>query len=540
MSLIISIKSALNIRIANLKKEQQLKFLKQFCSKLHSPMIFSRECKSKQDCLLSALSHHILKSKFSSISDHLGSLIFSPEILTWIANCGNKSHLHSPIGYFLDNMTIVSELPVTKKFKEYFQSKHVSYIVNSDSFDFLTCNSMEPKIVYTMFAQYFDLYVWLSLVFSIVFLSALIRLKQKSDWGALVLKFVGILLNISICIGKVSSGKKWSFVHCVWFIWFFGALVLNNWYQIVVISDFIRPATVISPWDHIFSLNGFSIVTPLGENLPHLERLKNYMVFRHNKKLNTLRVQYTHEKSFMTTKTVSNGTILYESAKNHTTAVLAWGYTALGYAIWSMFGDLCAQTWRGSNSSTLTNKYGCKETSEMITSLDPVQMYDWDTIYTKIKNCDNKVAYVSKSAEIIEFTRKVNQPGRPKMFQSGNQKNGQLSQFIFWSFRVASKNDADDIHFKRLKNLVEFGLYKYLKKLTMNSTHITILGRNEKRREFTPLNLESNIASFFYMYCFFCVIICSFTVLSCFFSTLFCGAQLTCIFSSHIFPIHVQ
>ena len=121
--------------------------------------------------------------------------------------------------------------------------------------------------------------------------------------------------------------------------------------------------------------------------------------------------------------------------------------------------------------------------------------YDWETIYTKIKKYDKKVAYVSESMEIMEFKKKVNKPGRPKKFQSGKQK--QLGRFIFWSFRVASRNNADDIHLKRLKNLVEFGLYKYLKKLTINSTNIEFLRKNEKDSEFIPLNLESNIASLF-------------------------------------------
>jgi len=535
--LIILIKLALNIRIANLKKGQQLRFLKDFCSHLRSPLIFPEACKSKRDCILSALSEHFFKSQFSSYAGHLASLIFSPEIPTWIRNCVNESHPYSVLDYFLDDMEIYSELPVSTNPSIYFKSTHISYMVDSESFDFLTCNSMRPKIVYTLFAQYSDSYVWLCLVFSIVFLTALIQLKQKGDWGDLIFKFLGILFNISTCIGKVISGKKWSFVHWVLFIWFFGAFVLNNWYQIVVITDFIKPAAVISPWNHIFALHEFSIVTPLGENFPDLERLKHLTNFLHTGK--SIRVEFTYEKSLMKTKSVFNGTFLYESAKNHSNAVLAWGYTAFGYSIWSMFGNICAQTWLNSNSSTHTEMYGCKEKSELMTTLDPVRMYDWETIYTKIKKCDHKVAYVSKSAEIMEFKRKVNKPGRPKMFQSGNQNNRHVSLFIFWSFRAVSVNDGD-IHLKRLKNLVEFGLYRYLKNAAINSINNTFLGQNEKYGEFIPLNLESNIASFFYVYFFFLVVICSVAVLRYLVSTLFCAVQLTSFYSSHIFPIRVQ
>jgi len=331
---IILIQSALNIRIANLKKEQQSKFLKDFCySNLRSVTNLSRECKSKEDCLLSSLSHYLLKTECFSFAGQLCSVLFSPEIPTWIRNCGNESHPYSLFDYFLDDMEVYTELPISTKPSVYFKSTHISYMVDSESFDFLTCNSIEHKIVYTIFAQYFDLYVWLSLVFSIVSITALIRLKQKSHWGDLVLNFIGILLNISTYIGKVFASKKWSFVHWVLFIWFFGAFVPNNWYQIVVISDFIKPAAVISPWNHIFALHEFSVVTPLGESFPSLESLRNLTNFQDRGK-----VRFIYEKSFMKKKVpVVKGTILYESAKNQSSAVLAWGYTAFGHRMWSMF-----------------------------------------------------------------------------------------------------------------------------------------------------------------------------------------------------------
>ena len=534
-SLRASVELALQMRIAELQREQQLKFLKKFCLELRSPTNFSRNCKSKQNCVLSALSSNFFKTKFSSLKDHLGSLIFSPEIPKWISYCGNESHRYSPMGYFLDSMPIVSEMPVSRKPQIYFKSTRVNYyIVDSQSFDFLTCNSMERKIVYTMFVQYFDSYVWLSLIFSIISLTALIQMKQKNHWDDLLLVFVGILLNISTCIEKVISGKKWSFVHWVLFIWFFAAFLLNNFYQIVVISNFIKPASVTSPWDHIFSLNGFSVVTPLSENSLDVENLKNLTVF--TSKETAIRVLYTYKS--IAIKYVYNGTILYESAKNHSNAVLAWVYSAFGRRMWSMFGKMCAAQWRGTNlgDNSGNYNYNCEEKSEMMASLDPVQMYDWKTIYTKLKQCDKKVAYVSESTEIIEFKRKLNKPGRPKMFRSSNQK--ELSQLIFWSFLVASKND-DDIHLKRLKSLVEFGLYRYLKKLTINSTKIKFLGQYQKHGEFIPLNLESNIASLFYMYFFFLIVIFVAAVLSYLVSTFFCPIQLTSKSSSHIFPIRV-
>jgi len=538
--LIISIKLALNSRIASLQKEQQMKFLKKSCPKLFSAASFPRDDQFGNTYLLSALSSHFLETEYSLFLGHLGSLIFSPDIPTWKKMCENESNPDLSVGYFLDRMSIVSELTVSRKSQVYFTSTHIPYIVDSESFDFLTCNSIEPKIVHTMFVQYFDSYVWLSLFVSIVSLTALIRLKQKSDWGALIFNFIGILLNISTCIGKFISGNKWSFVHWMFFIWFFAAFQINNWYQIVVISDFIKPATVKNPWDHIFSLKGFTIVTPLGENYPDLETLRNLTFFQIIRKGNIIGVHYTHEKSLMWAKYVYNGTILYESAQNRSNAVLAWGYTVFGYSIWSIFGNMnmCAQTWRGLHVANHTDKYGCKEKSEMLAKLDPVPMYDWESIYTKIKKCDNKVAYVSESAEIMNLNQKVNKPGRPKMFQSGNQK--QLGRFIFWSFRIASKNDADDIHLKRLKNLVEFGLYRYLKNLAINSTNMKFWRKNEKDSEFIPLNLESNIVSLFYMHFFCLLVICSAAVLSYLVSTLFCAVQLTCIFSVYIFPIRVR
>jgi len=173
-----------------------------------------------------------------------------------------------------------------------------------------------------------------------------------------------------------------------------------------------------------------------------------------------------------------------------------------------MFTNLCFNTWYCSDCAKSNHavKHGCEDKAEMMTMLDPVQMYDWISIFTKLKNCKNKVAYVSKSAEIMKLGRKLNKPGRPKRFQSGSQN--QLTRLIFWSFRVALENDVDDIHLKRLKNLVEFGLYRYLKNTAINSTNMKVLRQNEKGGEFISLNLESNIASLFYLYCFFSVVIC--------------------------------
>jgi len=113
----------------------------------------------------------------------------------------------------------------------------------------------------------------------------------------------------------------------MFFIWLFAAFVPNNWYQNVVISDFIKPATVTNPWDHIFSLNGFSIATPLGENFPHLENLRNLTLFQTKRKEDSIRVNYIYEKSLMRIQHVYNGTILYDRAKNRSNAMLAWGYT---------------------------------------------------------------------------------------------------------------------------------------------------------------------------------------------------------------------
>lgn len=376
--LMVSIQSALHSRIAFVQKEQQMDFLKQdFCSALLDPQYnVHKDCKSKRSCLLSALSHRFRKTSFSSFADHLGNLIFSPDIPTLIRNCGNVSHPDFVLSYFLDYIKISSEIPVSMKSYKLLKYAWVPYIVDSESFDFLTCNSMKPKIVYTMFVQYFDSYVWLCLVFSIVCLTALIQMKHKVDWGDLVLNFVGILLNISTSIGKVITGNKWSFVHWLFFIWFFGAFVLNNWYQIVVISDFIKPATIISPWDHIFSLHEFSVVTPLGENSPHLDSLRNFTIFQETRALNIIWIHYTHEKSLIRfPPAVYNDTILYNSAiNNHSNAVLAWGYSAFGHSIWSMFSSLCKCIWRGLNSPTCVDEHGCKGKNEMLANLDPVHI----------------------------------------------------------------------------------------------------------------------------------------------------------------------
>ena len=122
---------------------------------------------------------------------------------------------------------------------------------------------------------------------------------------------------------------------------------------------------------------------------------------------------------------------------------------------------------------------------------------DWFKILKKLRECDDKVAYIFTEENINKLLENFSRmPSSRAHFFKGSRNNYQKRDNWYF-FRTVRKN----VYIYRLKCLIESGAYNYLKSLVVDFRTKTTLKTSDKT---VSINLSnSNVSSIFivYLYC---------------------------------------
>ena len=373
----------------------------------------------------------------------------------------------------------------------------VKYMTHLVSFNFLTCNSIEHTVNYVMFASYFDPHVWYSLAMCAIILFCVMygyhrKSAEHAAESTILLIFLPPLLSVSV------DPDKWTrqtfFMRFVIFIWILGAFLVNSYYQNIVISDFTIPIEAKSPWSGIYDLRNFTILSFLNKKSKYVGRVTNDVEYRF--------FQYKTATGGISRIVFEKGSLLYTAS---TKSFVGWFHTDFGSAMWSLFNPLCPFWSQFSERGIETER--CEKNGRLIFNMEPYNVENIVDLYEKFSRCDQKNALIDSVDTIKAVESRVNVHGERKRFWSGDLNRLEIEEPIYWEFEEILAED--DIHLKRLKSLVESGLYAYLKSWT-NPVNTTVLSQLEQKvyenssvygnTGVRPLSLKSNIVSIFFMY----------------------------------------
>ena len=244
-----------------------------------------------------------------------------------------------------------------------------NYLADTNQYNFITCNSVSPTLSFKMYIEFFDTEVWIFLLFSIggmvIMIGLVLRfmesLKYSRTMPMVGLVLFGSLLNVSLNYGRILKLGKFTtrrFIATIFAIWFLLAAIINNMYQIVVISHVTKPKALKSSWNRIEQLQDFSILTSLVPGIPSIEN------FTENEFNETIwdgesfgyrMILIKNPNARMKSLTLHYKSRFYNVSK---LALIARSYSDFGYAAWNNLDQECLVFFKMGGCNGLLNKPG--------------------------------------------------------------------------------------------------------------------------------------------------------------------------------------
>jgi len=245
-----------------------------------------------------------------------------------------------------------------------------NYWVDTNQYNFITCNSESPTFSFKMYIEFFDTEVWIGLLCSMSGIMIIIglvlqfmeSLKFSRTTPMVGLVLFGSLLNVSLDykpILKLGKLKTRRFVATIFGIWFLLAAIVNYMYQIVVITHMTHSCSDSheeTPWNRIDQLNDFSILTSLVPGIPSIENFtENEFNETWTGDLDYRMIKIKNPNARMKSLTLNRNSIFYNGSKQ---AFIARSYSDFGFAAWNKLDPECLTHFRMGGCNGLLNKPG--------------------------------------------------------------------------------------------------------------------------------------------------------------------------------------
>ena len=279
-------------------------------------------------------------------------------------------------------------------------------------------------------------------------------------------------------------------------------IVINNVYQIIVISDFIEPVPPKIRWN-IFQ----ELPVDIRRNVlldKSIHTLKNQLSIKYyndfKKKItcvyakNSYFWQYNIPWQF---GKVCDRSILYTES---TDTILTWHLSSVGRSIrHKALNCMDAFINISAHKSTELFKKACRKTARVMLSLKPQLSVNLTNLFKNIRaNCSNSV-FIDNRENVDSVTQHLNQLARQKFILKGESDQSEYKNSIAWI--VPTYFGQKHILTVRLEWFLESGIFGYI---------MSVLKSYRKRQlkkegmmmeaQAKPLGLNTNIVLIFYIH----------------------------------------
>jgi len=452
-------------------------------------------------------------------------------LVQWVSNVLSPE---SEFFFLVTSFPYLAEHALDKLAQEGTPYNYHAVVVDTRSFNFLTCSQLSPRISFAIYLYAFDPSAWGLILGSLLSITACVSLfvfrSLPYEWihfrsivGSNFLWALGPLLNVSTELQRPASKVSLALAICIP-LWLLLGFVLNSYYQNIVISHVISPLKLESPWQTagVEDLRGLELYTPLvvtalnEHNFPHcISRDYFHRIdfsesgLYHGVEWNDPQRQRPGSPVIVV---VSKDSVLGRTPFDPE-AIFGWACSEWGSIMFPVrnFFDLdrnCASFQFNSSDGVPPHCFRKAETLRQLTT------FDWSNC-TRFLNqlttgCglgNNRVAYVDNSETVELVWSELQKRVRRDSFLKGDPeaKSSQLYRIPrAWAF--TQYTDEPNLYARRLQKLLESGVYRYLKRwgTAVEEQKIGAIrdhaGLNAFEKKRTRQGLDSNLVSVFYIY----------------------------------------
>lgn len=409
-----------------------------------------------------------------------------------------------------------------KRFALKYETQNVQMIlVGSKSLNFLTCSQVGHRISLVIYFSAFDWPTWLLTLAAFVFVCSsisLVRILQHEIFsqcglGATFLWVLSPLLNVST---ELANNDKNEMKYQVFWkicipLWLLFGLLISAYYQNIVIAHVISPLKMESPWTQagVEDLRGLQLYTPHADSSYRLYCRGNKSKFEIYEQGEYYTASWKGSNKYNSKRIAVPKKSSLGMAPFDPKIMYSWGCSEFGDSIFTHWKYFCNVS---KVKNSITVQPHCIAKSQTLRSLN---IFEWSNVtefLTEItRDCgeQNRAAYLDDSEHVQMVWNKLKQ-GRENKFFKGNVQSKSTKEFTqnrAWTF--SQYTDQPNLYAKRLQNLMESGIYHFLKSMWTKTSNerkireiygnLTLLGLLNAENNAQGLN--SNLGSIFYIYC---------------------------------------
>jgi len=385
-----------------------------------------------------------------------------------------------------------------------------------------TCQDLKIGPQLKNMTKQFDKVTWLAILlsFAIVCASTVVRKQcSRARSAATLLKLLAPILNTSSGSGVNESHKTMTlktYLQIISASWLLMTIIINNVYQIIVISDLIEPVPPKNQWNIFEEIpSKISKVIVLDESILTLENQINitYLNITYHQSTKTnmcvLALEHLEERTYFFHGAhipwqhlkVCVRSILYTESLN---TILTWHLSPFGRYIRDK-GLKCVGVFENRSALTSNNSFNtfCRETAGLLLSMRPQLSANLTNLFQSIRsNCSNSV-FIDHRENVDLVTKHLNELAGRKLILQGRADQSKYTSSSVWM--IHSYFGHKHILKVRLERFLESGILGYIKSVlkSYRERHLKKEG-TKVPAEAKPLDLNGNIVLIFYVHLFIC------------------------------------
>jgi len=266
-------------------------------------------------------------------------------------------------------------------------------------------------------------------------------------------------------------------------------------------------------WTRIDELKIFSIMTPIIDDLPALNRFGTTEIFERVVPgiIGYRWIFIKNQNARLKALPLYANSILYNISRE---SLSARSYSDFGSSAWSRVDEKCKRYLQGEGCGKKRGqckgiKDKCLQVGQFLSNLKPLQKRDFHTLYENLSQCGEQGACVDKHEKIQKLAYILNV--KQDKYRSGILGTNDYDQVVKWRFLRAG---TQFVYLDRLKRIVESGLYSYWAYLAVLAEPMTVrsfdgfqVDSKDIEMSEKGVSLNSNIASILFAYLMCCGLI---------------------------------
>lgn len=385
-------------------------------------------------------------------------------------------------------------------------------VTNTESYNFYTCKGLQSTPKLQNVVSQFDIYTWMGIIasFLLVYGTAFASVKllegnSKFRFPNFALELAAPIFNAGSdsCVDNKLNNSTKTYLRFLLALWFLTMLVMNNVYQIIVISDIIEPLPLTIPWKSIvelpLNLKKYAVVD---QSLSTLTGQLKFLFLKPKSRTYVL-----NGKSFIQipndAKVIGIESVLFNASHK---SILTWHLSPFGRFVRDD-ALKCAEIFE--NQKSLEIKF-CLQLSKVLLTMFPQLSMNVSALLTAIQSKCSNAIFIDTKENVDLISNHFNELARRKYFLKGSNNQPQFEMSVSWAIKsfFGHKHGLT----VRLERFMESGVLDFVK-LSLKAASQRNLGREtifKMKVAAQSMGLDSSIVIIFYIHCvLLAILVCS-------------------------------